>query len=95
MTYPGPDLPPNPTKAQRAAHEAAFAKWVAEDRARIAGQRKAMLRVPSRQRRALVALMLGRAWELLDCGECEAADALLEFCPEPDATKLLDEFFPE
>ena len=36
-----------------------------------------------------------RAWALLEAGEAEAADAILEFVPEKAATALLDEFFPD
>ena len=92
--FPGPELPLNATKAQRAAHDAAFAKWAGEERARVAAQRRAFAKVGRRVRDALERAMLDRAWALLDAGECEAADALLEFCTEAAATALLDEFFP-
>jgi hypothetical protein len=39
--------------------------------------------------------MLERAWILLDSGQCDACDALLEFLPSKDAHKMLDEYFPE
>lgn len=93
MLYPGPDLPPNPTPAQKATHKAAFDKWVAEEEARIARQRAAFAKAqPNAQ---VTELMLNRAWELLDAGECEACDALLEFVPGWQAKKLLDEYFDE
>lgn len=63
---------------------------------RIARQRL-LLRLlgPETAKEALIAALLDRAWRLLDCGETEAADALLEFVPEQLASELLDEFFFE
>lgn len=95
MRFPGAPLPSKPSAAEKRAHDAAFAKWAAEERVRIAAQRAAMQGNMGPARAELQRLMLDRAWTLLDAGECEAADALLEFVPEPAATALLDEFFPE
>jgi hypothetical protein len=44
---------------------------------------------------ALKAAILDRARQLLDMGQCEACDALLEFVPEADASKMLNEYFAE
>jgi len=92
--FPGPDLPPKATKAQRDARNREFEAWAAAERARVAAQRAAFAKAygPSAD---LQRLMLDRAWALLEAGECEAADALLEFVPEWAATQLLDEFFPD
>lgn len=43
----------------------------------------------------LLEAMLSRAWELLDCGQCEACDALLEFLPSEDAERMLRKYFPD
>ena len=74
--------------------EAAFAKWCADHKARVERQRTAFHALhPNNAKDRFRKAMLDRAWELLDVGECEAADALLEFLPEQDADKLLDELF--
>lgn len=39
--------------------------------------------------------LLDRAWQLLDDNKSDEVDAILEFVPEDDARKLLDEFFEE
>lgn len=39
--------------------------------------------------------VIARAWELLDIGQSEACDALLEFMPSADADKMLNEYFAE
>jgi hypothetical protein len=44
---------------------------------------------------ALKAGIIDRASQLLDAGQCEACDALLEFVPEADASKMLSEYFGE
>lgn len=75
--------------------DAAFDLWASAERVRIWRQRIYLTSIHGPIKDALVRRLLDRAWELLDAGECEAADALLEFVPEPDATALLDEFFPE
>lgn len=96
MRFPGHNsLPPKPTAAQRRAYEAAFMKWAAEEAVRVAVQRAAFQALMGPSRAHLQQLMLDRAWFLLDSGECEAADALLEFVPEAAASALLDEFFPD
>lgn len=41
----------------------------------------------------LLEAMLDRAWQCLDAGQTEAADAILEFVPDHKARALLDEFF--
>lgn len=75
--------------------DAAFAKWIAEETARIQRQRRFLTRGQGPGIAKLIAAMLDRAWELLDAGRAEAADALLEFVPEAQATALINEFFPE
>lgn len=67
-----------------------------KERRRIEAQRTLFAMVPDttsfdRLRRG----MIDRAWELLDIGQCEACDALLEFVPEKDAEKMLNEYFAE
>lgn len=71
--YPGPSLSDRPTKAQRAAHDAAFQEWAAKENARIAKQRAAFAANLGPARADLQRLMLDRAWELLDANECEVA----------------------
>lgn len=93
--YPGPSLPDRPTAAQRKAHAAAFAEWAAKEADRVRRQRALFAANLGPARADLQRAMVDRAWELLDCGECEAADALLEFVPEKAAGDLLDEFFDE
>lgn len=93
MQYPGPPLPPKPTARQRAEHDAAFGKWVASERERIARQRRLFAANLGPARADLQRAMLDRAWEFLEAGECEAADALLEFAPEKAGDDLLNEFF--
>jgi hypothetical protein len=44
---------------------------------------------------ALKAAIIARAWRLLDSGQCEACEALLEFVPEADARQMLNEYFGE
>ena len=39
--------------------------------------------------------MIDRAIDLLDIGQCEACDALLEFMPEADVQVALDDYFEE
>ena len=84
------------TPRGRKERDAAFAEWAAQQKSRVAGQRE-LWRVSGfgPEKAALKQAMLDRAWELLDAGEVEAADAILEFLPEADAVKLLDEFFRE
>lgn len=92
MIFPGHHMPTR-TKPERARRDAAFAKWAAEEKARIARQRRFLTRGKGPGVAKMIQAMLDRAWELLDAGETEAADALLEFVPAPDAEKLLNEFF--
>jgi len=91
--FSGRELPPNPTRGQRAAHTRAFNRWAADERQRIADQRRVFAENLGPARAKLQAMMLDRAWALLEAGECEACDALLEFVPESAADQLLDEFF--
>ena len=94
--FPGPGLSPHASAAQRREHAEAVNKWIEDEARRVARQRAAFLDGTAwrRGRRdSLVECMLERAWSLLDAGECEAADALLEFVPEPRARALLDDFF--
>ena len=93
MIFPGVDMPAR-TPAEKARKQKAWAKWVAQENARIARQRRWLDR-PGPVRKGLITAMLNRAWELLDAGECEAADALLEFVPHDQAVALLDEFFKD
>lgn len=85
--------------ARRAVKETAHerrereARWEANE-ARIAGQRALFVALPaSDATEALKAAMMDRAWMLIDSGCCEEADAILEFLPEPDIVRLLDEYF--
>jgi hypothetical protein len=95
MMFPGQHMPLR-TATDRKARDAAYEKWAAEERARIAYQRKPLTQSkPGPVRQALIKRMLDRAWALLDAGECEAADALLEFVPADQAETLLNEFFPD
>lgn len=79
---------------ERKAEHAEWQRRCAEETARIAAQRAAWdAAIPEGHLRdALLRAMLDRALWLLDTCP-EAADAILEFAPEPDATKLLDEYF--
>lgn len=71
-----------------------FEKWAFEETRRVERQRTLFAMLPdTRATDRLKQAMLDRAWVLLDAGECEACDALLEFIPEDEAQKLLDEFF--
>ncbi len=94
--FPGQALRASASKKDRAAHDAAFQKWAAEENERIAKQRAAFDALPEcKWKQALKQAMLDRAWRLLDDGYTEAADMLLEFVTENDATDLLDEFFKD
>lgn len=67
-----------------------------KERQRIAAQRALFGELPPSIATDLFKqAMLDRAWHLLDAGQGEACDALLEFVPEIDATRLLDKYFPE
>jgi hypothetical protein len=99
-----PDLPPKPHHRSkglaewqqlRAEREAAWCRWVAEQRERVARQRALFAANLGPARAALQADMLSRAWAPLEDNECEAADALLEYLPETAAAELLNEFFAE
>lgn len=92
VIFPGYHMPVR-TAPERRARDAAFAAWVAEEGTRVAQQREAFRGNLGPARAELQRLMLDRAWALLDAGEAEAADALLEFVPEAAALALLDEFF--
>ncbi len=50
---------------------------------------------PSLAADGLKRAILDRAWMLLERGEAEQADLLLEIVPEADARKFLDEYFGE
>lgn len=95
MKYPGPELSPKATAAQKAKHTAAFRRWVEAEASRIRKQRRFLSKGQGPGIARLIEAMCDRAWELLDAGECEAADALLEFVPAERAKALLDEFFAE
>jgi hypothetical protein len=73
------------------AYKVAIAKmevWDAENQ-RIARQRSVFPEEADDLKQA----MLDRALELLEAGRMEEADAILEFVPESDAGKLLEDFF--
>jgi hypothetical protein len=86
---------PTRTRAQKAAAEAAYVKWAAQEQRRITRQRRFLTRGQGPGVEKIIQAMLDRAWDLLDAGEAEAADALLEFVPAERAEALLREFFPE
>lgn len=66
------------------------------DRKRIEAQRTFFAMLPdSRAVDAFKRALLDRAWYLLDIGQCEACDALLEFVPSADADRMLDEYFKD
>ncbi|HEY5411322.1 MAG TPA: hypothetical protein VIJ94_11415 [Caulobacteraceae bacterium] len=88
-------LPDDATPQERRLHKARFNRWVRDERTRVLLQRAILAGQTRGVCRRLIQGMLGRAWELLDAGDAEAADALLEFVPEEQATALLDEFFEE
>lgn len=92
MIFPGNHMPTK-TAAERKAKDAAYGKWAVEEAERIRRQRIYLTVLEGFVRDALVKRMLSRAWDLLDAGEAEAADALLEFVPAAYARRLLDEFF--
>jgi hypothetical protein len=73
---------------------------LAKERQRIAVQRAMWAALPELgpgfvAAETLKKAMLDRAWELLDRGEYEACDALLEFIPEKDAKAMLNEYFKD
>lgn len=80
------------SKKEREKRDAEFQK----ERDRIVSQQALFEALPSDPAVALLKeAMLDRAWRLIDDGKCEEADAILEFLPEPDVTKLLAEYFDE
>lgn len=93
--YPGPDLPKNPTARQRLEHRLAVERWQVSEAARIRAQRGILDGTARWMRRRLIRAMLGRAWDLLEGANPEAADALLEFVPEADAEALLRAYFED
>ncbi|GEP09884.1 hypothetical protein [Methylobacterium gnaphalii] len=89
-----------PTKAQLRQWEQenleANRRWLAEEKLRIERQRTLWeMTFPNAAKDRLKEAMLAQAWRLLDAGQGEAADAILEFLPEAETDKLLREFFPE
>lgn len=85
-------MPVNPFDAKRERQQRL--EWFAREVSRVESQRTLWTMVYDNSAKdALKIAMLDRAWALLDCGECEAADALLEFVPTKDADKLLEEYF--
>jgi hypothetical protein len=93
VPHPG-DAPKRCTKAF-AVWQRAVDAWARSYRERIEHQRALFAANLGPARVELQEAMLYRAWALLEAGEGEAADALLEFVPEAAAVRLLDEFFPE
>lgn len=80
--------------ADKRRKAAEWAERAAAHKLRVNSQRAAFRKVPnSSEKAALLVAMIERAWWLLDAGECEAADALLEFVPEDHADTLFDQFF--
>lgn len=92
MMFPGSHMPDR-TLRERRERDAAFKAWAASEAERIRRQRVYLTALDGPLKNGLVARMLDRAWELLDCGEAEAADAILEFVPADQAERLLQEFF--
>lgn len=87
-------MPITNAKKRRARADEEWERKCAEESARIARQREVFARLPHcRERQALMAAMLDRAFALLDGGQCEACDALLEFVPEEKSDALLSEYF--
>jgi hypothetical protein len=87
-------------KACRKDADAERERWWREENERIAAQRALWAALPefgpgAVAADALKAAMIERAWQLLDGGQWEACDALLEFVPEADASKMLNEYFAE
>lgn len=74
-----------------------FQKWAENETRRVERQRTLFNMLPDTAALdRLKQAMLDRAWDLLDGGGlegAEAADALLEFLPSKDAESLLNEFF--
>lgn len=70
------------------------------DKKRVDAQRAAFAALPTMGPPGNVTLeltraMVERAQQLLDAGQAEACDALLEFVPEADATEMLDAYFKD
>jgi hypothetical protein len=81
-------------KRQREQKEREWEVKMADHNARVSAQRHAFSRVRcDAARQSLMLAMLRRAWWILDAGDAEAADTLLEFVPEQHANALLYEFF--
>jgi hypothetical protein len=92
--FPGANVPARtPGEAHR--KHLAFQRWAEEEESRIIQQRRFLgfKMLPPIARNLLIKAMMDRAWELLDMGEVEAADAILEFVPEVQAGEVLDAFF--
>lgn len=87
------DPPTAGTAKEKADYRLRLDKWIAEQDARIARQRAILARPTRGVVNRIIKGILDRAWALLDAGDAEAADALLEFVPEAQAKALLDEFF--
>ncbi len=71
-----------------------------KERERVKGQRALWTALPefgpgNVAAEALKKAMVDRAWTLLNIGQCEACDALLEFIPEVDAEAMLKKYFPD
>jgi len=81
------------TAKEKAARGEAYRLWATNEADRVRRQRAYLTTLKGPIRDSMVRRLLDRAWVLLDAGDAEAADALLEFAPEADAARLLDEFF--
>lgn len=92
----GPKLPDRATAAEVRRWRAEVEAWVKAENARVANQRLAWERAHTKMGlERVMRLMMDRAWALLDAGEAERADELLNFLPEKVARKLLTDFFGE
>lgn len=94
MIFPGYDMPAK-TKAQRDERDAAYKAWLAMEADRVFHQRAWLTSYHNVIGDALIRAMLIRAEALLDMGEADAADALLEFVPESSADRFLEKYFAE
>lgn len=94
MIFPGINMPER-TSAQKRVKAAAYKVWADAERERARRQRTYLTSLQGTLRDGLVRSMLNRAWDLLDSGEAEACDALLEFAPAADAEALLDAYFKD
>lgn len=92
--YPPHD--PADTEHKKAKNRLAFEAWAAKENARRDRQRQPLSRfLRGNGAKLLIELLCDRAWALLEMGEADAADELLDFVPAARADALLNQFFPE